>query len=403
MLEHLALQSDALAGAAVLAVLAGIIALAAFAVARRRSASKRRQEQESRLDLIIKHDISRIDGELKSARERLDALSTSAAQAGQVEDIKRDLGRVCSDFERLSGDIDEKLENMKRATAEEVGTAKISMEKMQRTATEEMDSARLSMEKMALEKVARDVSEAIKTSGVPRSEFEVLRERFDRMHGADEAEERMVVLSRLFDSDKIRVLNWQCRLVRLLRGGLAPAAEQDLMVSEDIPDSSFKKFLKNLVDEGVAKSKSIPAYYLEDEYEWIYEYVEKPDWLRRRLLGTVKREADYQRYVRARVGTIEDGLILEDTEYALDTGRLDLICRASDGRTVGIELKYPAAEVRDKRQVAGYRDDYRRKSGAPDPRFMLVAPRIPDELKKLLVEDGIEYREVPYEPDGPAA
>ena len=58
--------------------------------------------------------------------------------------------------------------------------------------------------------------------------------------------------------------------------------------------------------------------------------------------------------------------------------------------------------MRDKRQVAGYRSDYGRKSGMPNSRFMLVAPSIPDELKGLLDSDGIEYREVPLGP-GPSA
>ena len=55
-------------------------------------------------------------------------------------------------------------------------------------------------------------------------------------------------------STTIRVLNWQCKLIRLLRGGLAPDAEQDLIASEGIPESAFRKFLQRLVDHGVVMS-----------------------------------------------------------------------------------------------------------------------------------------------------
>ena len=325
----------------------------------------------------IMRDMSRIDGELRSTRERIDALSTSMPHTGEVEDVKKGMDRLCSDFGKLSEDLNGRMEAFRRATAEDI------------------EQMRLDMEKAALEKIVAKASSLLDENGVPRGEFDALRERFDRLHGADESEERMAVLSRLFESGQIRVLNWQCKLIRLLRGGLAPDAEQDLIASEGIPESAYRKFLKQLVDSGIARAKSVRAYYLEDEYEWIYTYTDRPDWLHRRLQGAVKKESDYQRHIRTHAGLVEDGLIVEGEEYALDTGRLDLVCRDARGRAVGVELKYPAAAVRDKRQISIYRDDYKRRSGMPDSRFMLVAPRIPDELKMQLARDGIEYREVP--------
>lgn len=333
----------------------------------------------------ILRDMSRMDDELRSTRERIDALSSSMPHAGEIDDVKKGMDGLCADFGRLSADLNGRMEAFRRATAEDV------------------DRMRLAMEKAALEKIVAKASTLLDENGVPRAEFDALRERFDRMHGADESEERMAVLSRLFaPSTTIRVLNWQCKLIRLLRGGLAPDAEQDLIASEGIPESAFRKFLQRLVDHGIAESRSVRAYYLEDEYEWVHAYTDRPDWLYRRLQGTGKKEADYQRHVRTNAGLIEEGLIVEGEEYQLDSGRLDLVCRDAAGRAVGIELKYPAAAVRDKRQIASYRDDYRRKSGMPDSRFMLVAPRIPDELKRQLDRDGIEYREVPMDAGGGA-
>ena len=376
--------------AAVAAVVVMVVAVSVVAMARR--AKERRNLREDGPPssaaavgggngdagtIDVMRDISRIDEELKSTRTRIDGLSTSIPNATEVAGLKKDMSKLCDDFGRLSIDING------------------SMEAFKRSAAEDLDKMRLTMEKAALEEIVSKASAILDENGVPRAEFDALRERFDRVHGADESEERMAVLSRLFESDRMNVLNWQCKLIRLLKGGLAPDAEQDLIASEGIPESAFKKFLKRLVDHKIAESRSVRAYYLEDEYEWIYTYTDRPDWLHRRLKGAVKKEADYNRYMRTNAGLIEDGLIVEATEYALDTGRLDLVCRDSVGRTVGIELKYPTAAVRDKRQVSSYRDDYRRRSGMAESRFMLVAPHIPGELKRLLDQDGIEYREVP--------
>ena len=49
-----------------------------------------------------------------------------------------------------------------------------------------------------------------------------------------------------------------------------------------------------------------------------------------------------------------------------------------------------------KRQIAGYRKDYEEKTGRTDSRFILVAPKIPEKLKLLLVNDGLEYKEIDF-------
>jgi len=66
------------------------------------------------------------------------------------------------------------------------------------------------------------------------------------------------------------------------------------------------------------------------------------------------------------------------------------------GKAVGLELKYPAAILSVKRQILGYKKDYEDKSGKTDSRFMVIAPKIPEKLKLLLVNDGIEYREIEF-------
>jgi len=93
---------------------------------------------------------------------------------------------------------------------------------------------------------------------------------------------------------------------------------------------------------------------------------------------------------------VEEGLLLEKSEYVLATGKIDFICRDSEGRAVGLELKYPVASTTVKRQILGYKNDYETKSGRTDSRFIVIAPKIPENLKTLLVTDGFEYREIDF-------
>lgn len=229
-----------------------------------------------------------------------------------------------------------------------------------------------------------------------REEFEKLRERIESMLGVDELVERMEVLSHIFETSKINTLNWQCKLIKLLNGGLAPDAEEDQMISHGIPMSSYGKFLDKLLENGMIEQKKIDGYYLLPEYEWLYSYVENPDWLKNRLEGGIKKEREYHDFIKNNLNLIEEGLLLEQDEYELATGKIDFICRSSNSQAVGLELKYPAASTSAKRQILGYKNDYTQKTGRSDTRFILVAPKIPENLKLLLVQDGLEYKEISF-------
>lgn len=132
------------------------------------------------------------------------------------------------------------------------------------------------------------------------------------------------------------------------------------------------------------------------EFEWILSYIDNPDWLQKRLEGTIKKEREYQKFIRDNLNLVEEGLLLEQEQYELDTGKIDFICRDSDGRAVGLELKYPSAATTVKRQLQGYKNDYEQKTGRNNARFILVSPKIPENLKLLLVRDGLEYKEVNF-------
>jgi len=93
---------------------------------------------------------------------------------------------------------------------------------------------------------------------------------------------------------------------------------------------------------------------------------------------------------------IENGLLLEESEYQLATGKIDFICRDTTGKVVGLELKYPAASTTVNRQLLGYKADYERKTGNKNTRFMIIAPKLPEKLKDLLTEEGLEFREIDF-------
>jgi hypothetical protein len=184
---------------------------------------------------------------------------------------------------------------------------------------------------------------------------------------------------------------------KLLRGGLAPEAEEDHMIAKGIPVSPGIKFLKKLDEQGIADSKKVNAYYLNPEYEWIYSYIDNPDWLQKRLEDKIKKEKDYQQFIKNNLNLIEDGLLLEESEYQLATGKIDFVCRDSTGKMVGLELKYPVAATTVNRQLLGYKADYERKTGNTNTRFMIIAPKLSDSLKDLLAQEELEFKEINFE------
>ncbi|MEW6043078.1 MAG: endonuclease NucS domain-containing protein [Thermoproteota archaeon] len=270
------------------------------------------------------------------------------------------------------------------------------MNKFSATATEDLNKTKELMVKAAKEEVVKAANEHLSQNSVSKEEFEKLRERIEGMIGADEVAERMDILSNIFDTTKISTLNWQCKLIRLLEGGLAPEAEQNQILSAGVPPTSLKKFLDKLLEVGLIEERQIAGYYLLPEFEWIYSYVEKPDWLKNRMESRIKKEREYHEFIRNNLHLVEDGLMLEQDEYELATGKIDFICRSSTGQVVGLELKYPAATTAAKRQIQGYKIDYEQKTGRNSSRFIIVAPKIPENLKILLVQDGLEYKEVNF-------
>ncbi len=379
LFQHIFLQTE-LGGLVILTIIIAVITSVIFYAASQRSISaiKKKLQPFSNLDPKIQYDVSRIETDLKTAYEDLTSLKTNLPHTNEVTSLQDNIQKLCLDFTYLKENIDEQMNKFKLGT------------------TEDLHKTKDEMIKNATQTVTEHANNLLLENSVSREEFENLKERIEKMVGVDEITERMEVLQLLFDSSQIKTLNWQCKLIRLLNGGLAPDAEEDIIISEGIPKSSCDKFLKKLTDVGITENKKISAFYLLPEYEWIYSYVDNPDWLQKKLDGTIKKENEYQEYVKNNLNLIEDGLLLEKSEYVLATGKIDFVCRDKNGLAVGLELKYPIATTTVKRQILGYKNDYEQKSGRIDSRFIVVAPKIPDKLKELLDIDNIEYREIDF-------
>jgi hypothetical protein len=363
-----------------MAIIVAVIISAIFYGIQRRgiSAIKKRLQPLSNLDPKIQYDVSRIDTELKTVYSDLTNLKTNLPHTNEITVLEENIKKLCGNFTELRTNIDDQMNKFKLGT------------------TEDLHKTKDEMIKSATQQVTEHANTHLAENSVSRKEFEGLKERIEKMLGADEVAERMETLSLLFDSSQIKTLNWQCKLIKLLNGGLAPDAEEDLIISEGIPKSSCEKFLKKLTTAGITETKKISAFYLLPDFEWIYSYVDNPDWLQKRLGGTIKKESEYQQYIKNNLNLVEEGLLLEKSEYELATGKIDFICRDSEGRAVGLELKYPSATTSVKRQISGYKNDYEAKSGRTDSRFIVIAPKIPENLKTLLVNDGFEYCEIDF-------
>lgn len=379
MLEITFLQAEA-GAVIIIAVLAAVIISTIFYGIQRKGISSIRERMSvlAQIDPKIQYDVSRMQTEMQTVYTDLNNLRTELPHTTEVAAVQENVKNLCGDFTVLRTTLEDQMNKFRLITAED------------------MNKTRNEMIKTATEKLVENANNHLIETSVTRDEFDDLKKHVEKVLGAEEVAERMEILSSIFESKSLQTLNWQCKLIKLLNGGLAPDAEEELLASHAIPRTRYEDFLKKLTESGISEQKEITAYYLVPEFEWIYSYVEKPDWLQKRLMGTIKKEKEYQQYIREHLELVEEGLLLEKTEYVLASGPIDFICRDSNGRAVGLELKYPDASNRDIRQISGYKKEYEEKTGTTNSRFILIAPKIPEKLKLSLVNDGFEYKEIPF-------
>lgn len=91
---------------------------------------------------------------------------------------------------------------------------------------------------------------------------------------------------------------------------------------------------------------------------------------------------------------IEEGLRIAKREKPVKTGSIDLYGFDKNHVPVVIEVKRSVATISSVHQLRMYVNDIKKDRKEPKVRGILCASRVPDMVKKLLEEQGLEWREV---------
>nr|MBU6203111.1 endonuclease NucS [Acidobacteriota bacterium] len=107
-------------------------------------------------------------------------------------------------------------------------------------------------------------------------------------------------------------------------------------------------------------------------------------------------ESHLQELLAADPNVIEDGLTLISREYPTAIGPVDLLCRASDGTTVAIEIKR-RGEIDGVEQLGRYLEYLRTDSSLGVLRGIFVAQVIKPQARTLAETRGLAWKEVDYD------
>ena len=298
----------------------------------------------------------------------------------QLRDVQRysEVGRLKEEFQTFGKTIVDRIDALKKLSSEEI------------------QQVRTDITSLAEQRSLEIASSYLKEATVTKDEFDKLKDIVVHLGGREETAERLELLSSIFSTD-LRVLTWQIRLFKLVEKGLAPEAEEDVLLSNGIPIGSGKNFLKELEKLNIADSKRVHSYWLNSEYLWMLGYLMDPEGLKKQLENFAKKEAEYQKYIRQNLHLVEDGLVVISEQYRVPTGKIDIFARDVNGNDVLIELKHPSASSSAIGQLLKYREDYRKKSKNEQVRCVLVAPQIPERLQSSLTQNQMECKEIAFE------
>ncbi|CAN5324969.1 endonuclease NucS [soil metagenome] len=107
-------------------------------------------------------------------------------------------------------------------------------------------------------------------------------------------------------------------------------------------------------------------------------------------------ETELQRLLAERPEAIEPGLSLIRREYPTPVGPVDLLCRATDGTTVAVEVKR-RGEIDGVEQLTRYLDFLGRDQRLVPVRGILCAQIVKPQARKLAEDRGIGWVEVDYD------
>lgn len=346
---------------------------------------------------IQKRNISKLgkkiefgDPELKSQVQKIDNGFTNIYK-NLAELPRNDV------VENIKGQIETIKMDIHTNLSEKITQQSIRLDQYEKEYAKKFDDAKKEFAKDGLDRVVSKASKIIEDNTVTKDEYNKLKNRIETIIGSEIDNHKLSILRNVFsETAQLSVLNWQCRMIKLLKGGFAPGAESELLAQESIPQSKYKSFLKTLIENGLVEDRKIEAYYITAEGEWIFNYINDSTILKGRIAAEIKKETNYQSYIQENLDLIEPELVFSESQYGVEGYLFDLLCRDKDGKAVILELKYPKAERKAKWQIAEYRKKYAETHGVNDARFMLVSPLIEDSFKEDLKQDNIEYKEIPF-------
>lgn len=105
-------------------------------------------------------------------------------------------------------------------------------------------------------------------------------------------------------------------------------------------------------------------------------------------------ETDVVNQIISNPTMVEDGLRISKREKHVKSGLIDLFGYDSSHTPVVIEVKRSVASISAVQQLRMYVNDVKKDVKEADVRGILCAPRVPDMVKNLLSDYGLEWREV---------
>jgi len=372
----------AIIGIGIIALLIIVIVILAVALSKRKGKSP---EDSGAFQLLQQNNAEQIELLRKTMQEQFDAM-------------RQEYGDRFADMP--SEDLIKELEGRVRIAREWTVRA---IDNADREKLEKLTEITEELKKDARDEMAEYAKKLISESSVSREEFDEMEKRLDMFAGDDTKEGYIKFLSNMFDSRKQSTINWKCNLIKLLRNGLAPDMDQGRMAAEGLPESTtVMKFLKDMIKNNMVDKQKIDSYKINEEFQWLYSYIDKPQWLkeefeRRDMMA--RKEKEYQKWINNNLDRVEPGLLKEKRESSMKIGTIDFLCRDVNAKPVGLELKYPKATKSDAKQIVAYAEEMKEVPGGEGFRGIMVAPIIADDLKKLLDEKGLEWKEVAWEDD----
>jgi len=111
-------------------------------------------------------------------------------------------------------------------------------------------------------------------------------------------------------------------------------------------------------------------------------------------LTTAGMETDVVNDIISNPDIVENGLHISKREKHVKSGMIDLFGYDKNHIPVVIEVKRSLANISAVQQLRMYVNDIKKDVKEADVRGILCAPRVPDMVKKLLADYGLEWQEV---------